>query len=106
MIQEFTEKTADVGHGLEEEIKVLIGVVQDLASVPRVGKGIQISLVIFVAGKVMFKNTVTVGLIGPTIKRVSEPCLLEVNIEGKNCKMEVDSGSTVSVISKADYIKQ
>lgn len=38
-----------------------------------------------------------------TIKHISEPCLLEVNIENKAFKMEIGSGSAVSVISRADY---
>lgn len=35
--------------------------------------------------------------------RVSEPCLLDVSIEGKQCRMEVDSGSAVSVVSRYDF---
>lgn len=40
-----------------------------------------------------------------TINKISEPCLLDVEISGKMYKMEVDSGSAVSVICKSDYLK-
>lgn len=35
--------------------------------------------------------------------RISDPCLVELTIDGKQLKMEVDCGSSVSVISKAQY---
>ncbi|XP_058457000.1 uncharacterized protein K02A2.6-like [Malaya genurostris] len=41
-----------------------------------------------------------------SVNKVSEPCLLDVNIAGKLCKMEVDSGSAVTVMSKADFYKR
>ncbi|XP_062716386.1 uncharacterized protein K02A2.6-like isoform X1 [Aedes albopictus] len=40
-----------------------------------------------------------------SVHKISEPCLLDVEIEGKIFKMEVDSGSAVTVICKADYLK-
>ncbi|XP_055611720.1 uncharacterized protein LOC129758267 isoform X2 [Uranotaenia lowii] len=39
-----------------------------------------------------------------SINNISEPCLLNVQVGDKILKMEVDSGSAVSVISKTDYI--
>ena len=38
-----------------------------------------------------------------SINRISEPCLVGVTIEGKQLKMEVDCGSSVSVMSKTQY---
>lgn len=38
-----------------------------------------------------------------SINKISDPCLVELTIEGKHLKMEVDCGSSVSVISKAQY---
>lgn len=40
-----------------------------------------------------------------SIKNNSEPCLLDVKLEGKGCVMEVDSGSAVSVMNKNDFLK-
>lgn len=41
-----------------------------------------------------------------SIKKISKPCLIEANIEGQSCQMEVDSGSAVSVMSKLEFKKQ
>ncbi|XP_062713845.1 uncharacterized protein K02A2.6-like [Aedes albopictus] len=39
-----------------------------------------------------------------SINKVSEPCLVEVSIEGKSVKMEIDCGSAVSVMGIITYI--
>ncbi|XP_053689881.1 uncharacterized protein K02A2.6-like [Sabethes cyaneus] len=41
-----------------------------------------------------------------SINRIAEPCFLEADIEGRLIKMEIDSGSSVSVMSKSDFFKQ
>ncbi|XP_055591044.1 uncharacterized protein LOC129743109 [Uranotaenia lowii] len=38
-----------------------------------------------------------------SINRVNDPCLVNVLIEGKNMQMEIDCGSSVSVIGKKQY---
>lgn len=40
-----------------------------------------------------------------SVNKLSEPCFLEANIEGRVMNMEIDSGSSVSVISRYDYRK-
>ncbi|XP_055614216.1 uncharacterized protein LOC129760581 [Uranotaenia lowii] len=38
-----------------------------------------------------------------SINKISEPCVVEVQIEGCNLRMEIDSGSAVSVIDENDF---
>lgn len=38
-----------------------------------------------------------------SINKISNPCLVQVKVEGKYLEMEIDCGSSVSVISKMQY---
>ncbi|XP_055619547.1 uncharacterized protein K02A2.6-like [Toxorhynchites rutilus septentrionalis] len=38
-----------------------------------------------------------------SINKISVPCLVEIKIEGKHIKMEIDCGSSVTVMSKRQY---
>lgn len=41
-----------------------------------------------------------------SINKISNPCLVQVDIEGKGLEMEVDCGASVSVISKRRYVSK
>lgn len=39
------------------------------------------------------------------VNKISEPCMVEVVVEGNKMRMEIDSGAAVSVISDIDYLE-